>query len=167
MNFDMSWGAPFVQAPEPMKPGLSLEHMEKHIIEWTVRSQNCGYHTGLSTQVHMLLLQEPLDKMIQVLDSMRARKQVNLYYCGPMRALWVIPGVSRMAEADKSYGSHAGFTWSQVREEAIRQATEYPGKASNGHDLPNHHEMDVTLRILDLPRRATGRMTDSTCVYCA
>jgi len=169
MNFDMAWGAPFAQTTLASK-GLSLDHMEKHIIGWTRLSQKRGYHTGLSTQVHMLLLQEPLDRIIKVLDRMHddpKGKRVNLYYCGPQRALWAIEGVSIMSGCMTSYGSYRGFSWAAARAEAIRQATVYPGLASDGSNIPNQREMDITLANLGITVRAIGRMTDATCVYCA
>jgi hypothetical protein len=143
--------------------------MEKHVIEWTALAHRCAYHyhTGLSTQVHRLLLQEPLDRMFELLDKMRREKKVNLYYCGPTRALWAIQGVSSMGFT--SFGSLHSFSWEDARAEAVRQATIWPDMASNGINPATPEEMERTLNNLGIPKnkRATQRMTDATCVYCA
>lgn len=162
----MAWGAPFAQPVLTPQRGLSNEHMEKHIIEWTALSQKVGYHTGLSTQVHRLLLQEPLDRVMEVLDSMYKRKIAGLYYCGRTRALWPVRGVTSMQSTLSSFGSMLAFSYEEARVEAIRLATEYPDMASDGYGPPNLAQMGYVLGRLNLPKRAEGRMTDETCVYC-
>lgn len=154
---------------------MKLKHIEKHLLEFTSKSQTAGYHGGLSLNVHAALLQESSGRVIKVLDSMYRRGLTNPFGCALTYCLiWYMRDISRDWE---SYGSRSfGISredhepivnYDMAREEALKYADLYPGKGfeSGGEREPTLREVKKVRTKLKLPT-ATKRMTDEECIYC-
>ena len=154
--------------------GMSPDHLEHHLLDFTRKSQEAGYHGGLSANAHIALLQEPISNVHYVLDRMFRDpngKRTNPFGCARTECMiWYMRGISHDWS---SYGGN-GFqnlrdgtpcmTFEEAIEDSYKLAVEYPGLASAGGDMEREEVARVRKR-LKLPM-VSDRQTDELCVYC-
>lgn len=143
------------------------------MIEFTRRSQEAGYHGGLSLNVHAALLGEPYEPVLEALDGLVKMGYANPFGCAiTMCPIWYMKGISRdwNSYGGNSYGiSRANeqplLSYTDVYNEAKELAEKYPGRGFVSSAEPTVKEVLRVREKLQLPI-VLERQSDVTCLIC-
>jgi len=154
--------------------GMSPEHIEKHLFEFTKKSQVAGYHGGLSANAHIALLREPISNVMFVLNKLyrtEGGKLVNPFGCaGTHCMIWYFKGISKDWSAYGGKGfqtlrnGEVCMTYEEALLDAYRLAVAYPERASSGGNMTADEVERVRTRLSLVT--AKDRQTDANCVFC-
>lgn len=159
---------------EQTKLGLSPWHIEVHIRDITRKTQQAGYHGGLTLNSLAAFMCEPYQRVLDVLDFMVANKAARPFGCAITRApVWYLRSISKnfkyideLLDYGISRTSNARFTqYTDVYREARTLAERYPNMGFDDMGNPSVADLVQMRERIGLPVVLT-QMTDLNCLLC-
>lgn len=154
--------------------GLSPWHIEIHVRSITKKSQQAGYHGGLTLNSLAAYMGEPYQRVLDVLDTMAANKNARPFGCAITRSpVWYVRGISKnfkyiddLIDYGYSRNTTTRFqSYTDVYNEARTLAERYPNMGFDDQGMPTVASLVDMRARLGLPIVLT-QMTDLDCLLC-